>query len=237
MKMKTTENKDNNQNGRWPLLARAVGGTAFTAVLIFLLAGRLDFWPGWAFLAVMAVLVTAQIITLGGKSDLLRERIKPGPGTKWWDMIFWALYLPAFLAVMVVGCLDSGRYYWSPRLPWWGNVLGLIAFILSVALYSWCMWVNPFFSSVVRIQTERGQVVVQEGPYRFIRHPGYLAGIIMAPSLALSFGSLWALIPAGLVVLLLVIRTRLEDNALLKELPGYLQYAGTVPYRLLPRIW
>ena len=97
------------------------------------------------------------------------------------------------------------------------------------------MWVNRFYSSVVRIQT--GQEVVQDGPYRFVRHPGYVGGILMAISSSLIFGSLWALIPAGIVVILLIIRTHLEDITLQKELQGYIDYTKKIRYRLLPGIW
>ncbi|HUV75978.1 MAG TPA: isoprenylcysteine carboxylmethyltransferase family protein [Dehalococcoidales bacterium] len=99
------------------------------------------------------------------------------------------------------------------------------------------MWVNRFFSSVVRIQKDRGQEVVQNGPYHSVRHPGYVGGILMAISTSLVLGSLWALIPAGVIFILLVIRTYLEDTTLQKELTGYADYAKKVRFRLLPGIW
>ena len=94
-----------------------------------------------------------------------------------------------------------------------------------------------FFSSVVRLQNDRGQEVVQQGPYRMIRHPGYVAGSLMAISISLVLGSLWGLIPAGAVLILLIIRTYLEDTTLQRELPGYSDYARKVKYRLIPGIW
>jgi protein-S-isoprenylcysteine O-methyltransferase Ste14 len=99
------------------------------------------------------------------------------------------------------------------------------------------MWTNNFFSRVVRIQTDRGHYVVQDGPYRFVRHPGYLAGCFSLLSMPLALGSLWGLIPATLAVLLIIIRTYLEDATLQNELTGYHQYAKKVKYRLLPGIW
>jgi protein-S-isoprenylcysteine O-methyltransferase Ste14 len=99
------------------------------------------------------------------------------------------------------------------------------------------MWVNNWFSSTVRIQMDRDQHVVQDGPYRYVRHPGYVGGILMAVSASLILGSLWALIPASIVVLLLVIRTYLEDTTLQKELPGYADYTKKVRYRLVPGLW
>jgi protein-S-isoprenylcysteine O-methyltransferase Ste14 len=121
-----------------------------------------------------------------------------------------------------------------PHLPLVVYVISYIAFIFSIYLYSWAMWVNTWFSSTVRIQTDRAQEVVQDGPYRYVRHPGYVAGILMAISTSLILGSLWGLIPAVFVVILLVIRTYLEDITLQKELPGYFDYVKKVRYRLVP---
>jgi protein-S-isoprenylcysteine O-methyltransferase Ste14 len=97
--------------------------------------------------------------------------------------------------------------------------------------------VIKFFSITVRIQTDRGQKVIQNGPYRVIRHPGYIGGILMGIGNALVLGSLWALIPAGIMAIMLIIRTSLEDLTLQKELPGYLEYTKKVVYRLIPGLW
>jgi protein-S-isoprenylcysteine O-methyltransferase Ste14 len=216
--------------------------TGFLALLlivasIFLLAGRLTYWQGWAFSGVTVLLVVIQLLLFADKTDLVKERAKPGPGTKWWDKVFLALYVPLFFAIVIVACLDAGRFVWSPRLPLVVYVISYIAFIFSIYLYSWAMWVNRWFSRAVRIQTDRDQQVVQDGPYRYVRHPGYVGGSLMALSTALALGSLWALIPAGLVVMLLIIRTYLEDVTLQKELPGYIEYTDKVRYRLVPGLW
>ena len=205
--------------------------------VIFILAGRLTYWQGWVFSIVTVLLVVVQLLLFADKTDLARERFKPGPGTKWWDKLFWVLYAPLFFAILILACLDAGRFRWSPELPVAVYIVSYLAYILSIYLYSWSMWVNQWFSSTVRIQTDREQQVVQEGPYRYIRHPGYVAGIVMALSTAVALGSLWALIPAALVVLLLIIRTALEDRTLQNELPGYVEYARKVQYRLVPRLW
>ncbi|MBE0515869.1 MAG: isoprenylcysteine carboxylmethyltransferase family protein [Methanophagales archaeon] len=204
---------------------------------IFLLAGRLTYWQGWVFSIVTVLLVVIQLIVFADKTDLVKERFKPGPGTKWWDKVFWALYAPLFFAIVIVACLDTGRFLWSPRLPLLVYVISYVAFICSIYLYSWAMWVNRWFSSTVRIQTDRDQQVVQDGPYRLVRHPGYVGGILMAVSTSLVLGSLWGLIPAGSVVMLLIIRTYLEDTTLQKELPGYADYTQKVRYRLVPGLW
>ena len=105
------------------------------------------------------------------------------------------------------------------------------------AVIFWAMWTNRFFSSVVRIQTERGHHVVQEGPYRLIRHPGYVGAILFGLATAVVLGSLWALIPAGLMAMLVVVRTALEDATLKRELAEYAAYACQVKHRLVPGVW
>ncbi|MHC4573972.1 MAG: methyltransferase family protein, partial [Planctomycetota bacterium] len=136
-----------------------------------------------------------------------------------------------------VACLDGGRFRWTGELPAAFYLVSYGVLALSYAGAFWAMWANKFFSRVVRIQTERGHYVVQDGPYRFVRHPGYLAGSFTLPGMALVLGSVWALIPAGLCIILLIVRTYLEDATLKKELPGYADYAKKVRFRLLPGLW
>ena len=102
---------------------------------------------------------------------------------------------------------------------------------------SWAMFANRFFSSHVRIQTERGHTVISEGPYRVVRHPGYAGGLISWLAAPVFFSSYWVIIPMVLVLIASVIRTALEDQTLLVELPGYKDYARKVKYRLIPGIW
>ena len=115
--------------------------------------------------------------------------------------------------------------------------MALIVFVLGMGLFDWAMLSNRFFSGTVRIQEDRGHTVVADGPYRVVRHPGYVGMIVMFVLPPLVLGSLWALIPAGLAALATVIRTALEDKTLQVELPGYAEYAQRTRYRLLPRVW
>jgi len=212
-------------------------GLVLVVAIVFLPAGTLDYWQGWAFVGVTFLSVMITMALFVGKTDLVQERMRPGPGTKWWDKVFYAFYVPAFFAVVVVAGLDVGRFGWTGALPAFVYAVGYAVYIASLFLNSWCMWVNRFFSSTVRIQTDRGHEVVQEGPYRFVRHPGYVAGILMAKGIALVLGSLWAVVPALIVVVLLLVRTYLEDVTLQRELPGYAEYARKVRYRLVPGVW
>lgn len=221
----------------WAFFAIAVVEIVIITAAILLIAGRTDYWQGWVFGAVTLILIIITLLIFRDKMDLARERISPGPGMKWWDKIFWAFYLPAFLLVPIIAPLDAGRFFWSPDLPLIIYIISYIIYISSIAIYTWGMYINKWFSSVVRIQKDRAQKVVQEGPYKYMRHPGYLGGILMALSMALILGSLWALIPAGVVVIALLIRTFHEDRTLKNELEGYKEYAKKVPYRIIPGIW
>ncbi|MFX1452947.1 MAG: methyltransferase family protein, partial [Promethearchaeota archaeon] len=126
---------------------------------------------------------------------------------------------------------------WRSDFPWWVYIIGYVIYFYAQLLKYWCMWTNRWFSSTVRIQFDRDHKVVQDGPYRFIRHPGYISGILIGYGSSLILGSLWGLIPASIVLVLLVIRTSLEDKTLQKELPGYAEYTKKVKHRLLPGIW
>ena len=101
----------------------------------------------------------------------------------------------------------------------------------------WATASNRFFTQIVRIQKERGQIVVKDGPYRYVRHPGYLGAIVFEALAWVVLGSWWSAIPSGLGAMLLLVRTALEDKALKAELEGYAAYTQEVRYRLLPGIW
>ena len=108
---------------------------------------------------------------------------------------------------------------------------------LGYAFAAWAFAENRFFSSVVRIQEDRGHAVCDSGPYRIVRHPGYAGNILPLLGIVLALGSLWTLIPAAVALVIAVIRTALEDRTLLEELPGYQEYARRVRYRLFPGIY
>lgn len=177
------------------------------------------------------------IIVMSDKAELFKERMKPGPGTKWWDKIILGFIITFSLAIFVVAPLDAGRFKWSIPLPLSIYALSYLLYLFSAIIGVWAMRTNKFFSSTVRIQTDRDQEVVQSGHYRFIRHPGYVAMIFMFLSFPLMLGSLWALIPGGINIGLLIIRTYLEDITLQKKLSGYVNYVKKARYRLLPGIW
>jgi len=124
-----------------------------------------------------------------------------------------------------------GKFGFRLRVP------RLILLVLSAFLLNWAMAVNPFFEPTVRIQKERDHKVIASGPYNFVRHPGYLAGLSYIFSVPLIIGSIFSLIPAGIYMILVIARTSLKDRTLNRELTGYAEYSKKVRYRLFPWVW
>lgn len=169
--------------------------------------------------------------------QLVVQRLKrKREGSKLWDEILMRVSnLMVIISIPVVAGLDS-RFHWSNLDPYFA-VIGVVFIVVSSVLLNWAMTVNPHFEPTVRIQKERDHKVITSGPYNIVRHPGYLAGILFATSIPLIFGSVFAFIPAGIYVLLMMIRTALEDKTLQEELEGYSEYARQIRYRLFPGIW
>ncbi|MGH6805361.1 MAG: methyltransferase family protein [Ensifer adhaerens] len=193
--------------------------------------------PGWIFLAVLILSFGASALVLARVNPVIfRARSRFQAGTKSWVMALLAVILPAMIAVLPVAALDAGRFHWSV-VPTWAVLLGYGAMLAGVAVTAWAQAVNPFFEPGVRIQSERHQHVIDNGPYRFVRHPGYIAALFLFFGMALALGPFWALIPAALAGTLLVLRTSWEDRLLRAELAGYEAYSRRVRWRLVPGIW
>jgi len=216
---------------------RAILGVAGLVVLLLLAAGRISYWQAWLYVLINIFFLSLTNWLLRDNPALQLERIFPGRGVKRWDRVFRAVSTPLYFLTLIVAGLDAGRSLWSRRFPPVLYGLAVVLYCLGQFLMLWAKRVNNFFSSVVRIQLDRGQTVCCEGPYRYVRHPGYLGGLTFGLSAPLLLGSLAALIPAALAALALVARTSLEDNTLLNELEGYKAYANAVRFRLLPHIW
>jgi protein-S-isoprenylcysteine O-methyltransferase Ste14 len=205
---------------------------------LFLSAGRLDWGTGWLFVAVfLAGQAMAAMVLIPTSPELLAERAEIKEDAKGWDrplVAFVTLLGP--LAIWIVAGLDA-RFGWSSGVSGVLRVLAVVLALLGYGLLTWAMASNPFFSGVVRLQEERGHDVATAGPYRLVRHPGYLAGILVDLVTPLILGSFWAFIPAVLVTSGLVLRTILEDRTLHAELVGYPAYAQRTRHRLLPGVW
>jgi protein-S-isoprenylcysteine O-methyltransferase Ste14 len=168
---------------------------------------------------------------------MLKSRARIGKGTKTWDKIVLGLFGTMYLAIVIVAALDAGRFRIS-EMPFWLWPVGAMMYCFFLIVTTWAMAVNPFFEKTVRIQHDRGHKVIDSGPYRIVRHPGYLAtiiGFIFATPFLL--GSWWAFIPTCIAAASIIIRTFLEDRTLRNELSGYEDYARRIRYRLLPGVW
>ena len=219
------------------LVAFLLGLPAYFAACMFWPAGDWAWTRGWLFLATsMGAMAVAALCLWRVNPEVLVVRTGIHPGTKRWDSILLKFFFPAVYAIIPVAALDAGRFHWHP-LGWRVCGAGYLLFLAGFALVAWAEAVNKFFEVTVRIQTERNHVVVDSGPYAFVRHPGYAGGMILFAGMALSLGSLWALIPAGLASALLLLRLHWEDQTLQAELPGYQEYARRVRSRLFPGIW
>ena len=216
---------------------RGILGIAVMAGLIFISSGRLDYWQGWVYFGTNMAILALTTWLLRNDPELVAERLNPGKGTKIWDKGYFLLSTPLYFAAVILAGIDAGRRHGSSRLPAALYLLVLAVYFAGQGLFLWAKKVNPYFSSVARIQTERGQTVCREGPYRFCRHPGYLGGILFGLATPLVLGSYWALIPQALAAICLVVRTVLEDNMLKKELLWYADYQKAVPFRLVPGVW
>jgi len=214
-----------------------LGLTALLIALVFVPAGRVDAPMAWISLGVYSAFLLAFGIVFSGQDPgLVKERSKPGPGVKSWDQVWIRVYGILFFVFFVVGGLGI-RFNGPHTVPLGLQIAGLVLFVAGLALGWWAMSVNTFFSRMVRIQEDRGHHVITSGPYRFVRHPGYLMAVVVWPGAALALGSWWTLIPAFIIAALYVYRTAREDRTLHEELEGYTEYAKKVRYRLVPGIW
>lgn len=208
------------------------------AVILFISAGSLNWDWAWAYIGVGAgILLFNSLVLLPKNPEVVAERGRvEKEETKDWDKKITTFITIPTIAALIVAGLDK-RFGWSPQLPLWIHITGLVLMALGQLLFTWAMIANKYFATTVRIQKDREHSVATGGPYRYVRHPGYVGMVIVLLATPLALGSLWALIPEGLAVIGYFIRTALEDKTLLEELDGYQDYISQVHYRLLPGIW
>lgn len=212
----------------------------FVVAILMICAGDLRWWQGWVFsLLIMGAGTITRAWAERRHPGLMEERIGKAYASdvKPWDKALSPLMsVSVSFPLIIVAGLDH-RFGWSPSFSIWLNILGLALIAVGYTFASWAMIENRFFSGMVRIQLDRGHTVCDSGPYRIVRHPGYAGNILALPGIVLALGSLWTIIPAVVAVIIVVIRTALEDRTLQEELPGYLNYARGVHYRLIPGIY
>lgn len=217
------------------LIFKSIFFFALIIAITFIGAGRIDYWQGWIYNGLNIIFLLLSYFLL--PRELIEERLKPKEGMKKWDKIYYIVSIPVYFAILIISILDGGRFDWEPRIPILVVIIGVVVYTIGQIIVLWAKKVNKFFSTVVRIQKDRGQTVCKDGPYRFVRHPGYLGGLLYIIVTPFVLSSFWGLIPAVIAVVLLFIRTYLEDKTLQRELEGYTDYTNEARYRLLPGIW
>jgi protein-S-isoprenylcysteine O-methyltransferase Ste14 len=206
---------------------------------LFLSSRQWDWGMAWAYLGLF---ITSQLIVgffLVPKNPALvveRTQLKASPDAQWDRPLVGTATVWGPVTMLVVAGLDQ-RWNWTSQVPEaiQFSALGIAA--LGSLLTIWTMVSNRFFYGRVRIEKDRGHTVAKTGPYQSVRHPGYAGAIIFNLAIPLLLDSLWAFIPAIVVILALTLRTALEDRLLINELDGYQDYAQRVRHRLLPGIW
>ena len=208
-----------------------------SAAIYFASAGQTDFPLAWAYFGInLGLGVIFSIVLERVNPGLIAERFKPGPGEQ--DRVFKIGISVLMLLMLVVAGLDVGRLHWSGKIPAWLQIAALVCALVGYLLAAWATLANRFFSSAVRLQADRGQVVIDSGPYRFVRHPGYSGALPYLAFSGLALGSWVATLVAGApMIVILLRRTLLEDKMLREGLSGYKEYAARVRYRLVPRLW
>lgn len=218
-------------------LMKQIIGTFLFFIILFISAGRVDYWQGWIYVIIGLVMFSLNYTVLRIDAELMNERSKPGEGSKKWDKTILGLSFLIAISMYITAGLDSGRYHWSPDFHWSIYLLGIILTISGQLLFLIAQKQNKFFSSTVRIQTNREHIVCETGLYKIVRHPAYMGSIIQSLGFPLIFGSLWSIIPICLSIILLITRTNLEDKTLRNELQGYLEYSNKTRYKIIPYVW
>jgi len=218
-------------------IIRTVFSLGLFIALLFVPAGRLDWWEAWIFFGAFFLSVSVLSLWLKRKDPaLLKERRKGGENVKEWDKVIIRIYSVVLFVLLITAGLDAGRFGWAP-VPAGLRILGGAALLTAMVIGWRTFQANTFLGGMVRIQKDRGHTVVTTGPYQYVRHPMYVGVILSVLGIPLVLNSLWALVPAGMIVVLFVIRTALEDRTLKAELEGYKEYAERVHFRLLPYVW
>ncbi|HEX9118879.1 MAG TPA: isoprenylcysteine carboxylmethyltransferase family protein [Anaerolineae bacterium] len=205
----------------------------------FLGAGTLAWPAGWAYLVlIVGGAAAGRVLMARAHPELVAERARytGNAGAKPYERFFVPIIAVGPTVIALVAGLDR-RLGWPPAFSPLVQWIGAAIIVFGLVFATWAMVANRFFSSVVRIQADRGQQVVSDGPYRYVRHPGYAGSVPAQFGIALLLGSAWALVPALLTAAVIVVRTSLEDRLLQEELAGYRTYAGRVRYRLVLGIW
>ena len=209
-------------------------------LMLLLCGGDFGWWQAWVYAVLLFLAgVGGRFLAEKRHPGILAERVnmEKARDAKAWDKVLAPLMAVSLsFPLVIVAGLDH-RFGWTPPFPLWLTILGLVLIALGYAFATWALVENRFFSTTVRIQTDRGHSVCDSGPYRIVRHPGYAGNLLAVAGMTMGLNSLWTLVPAAAALVIAVIRTALEDRTLREELPGYPDYARRVHYRLFPGVY
>ena len=206
------------------------------ALALFLPAGTIFWLQGWIYIAILIVFSISFIIYLKKYDPGLLKARSESKTTESWDKKVTGIANVFFLAIFIVPGFDAVRFKWS-SVPFYINIIGFVGMGFSLFLFFLVSRENTYLSTVVEIQEERGHKVITTGPYRIVRHPMYLAVILLFLFQCLALGSLYSLIPWIGLIVSIVIRTIREDKLLHEQLEGYKEYAQKTKYKMIPGIW
>jgi protein-S-isoprenylcysteine O-methyltransferase Ste14 len=227
---------DDSRRGMFRKSMLLLAGFVLVVAAVMFGPAGIGWRQGWLFFIVFWVYTILSAVYLWRVNpEIYVARSKVHAGTKSWDRVLMVLLLASLLAIFLVAALDA-RYGWSsvstPLV-----VVGYILLTIGFAITTWVYAVNKFAEPSVRIQSDRGQEVVDTGPYAIVRHPLYAASVVLFVGMALAMGSYWAFVPVAVGLLVIIVRIVLEDRLLQNELAGYKEYAARVRYRLVPGVW
>lgn len=208
-------------------------------LLPILITWRWDWWQAWVYFALLVLtFILSRWFANKRHPDLLQERANfmENANPQQWDKVLAPLVAFSSVFIVLVAGLDR-RFNWSEPFSIQLNLVGIFLIVGGYLLASYALIANRFFSGMVRLQSDRGHHVVTQGPYRWMRHPGYTGSLLSNLGIPLLLSSMWAFIPVVLSLVILVIRTKLEDQFLQGNLEGYKEYAQHVKFRLIPGIW
>jgi len=216
-------------------LLETAGTVLLLGVALFASAGTLRWPTAWAFLLLYVAIAATALLGVG--RPLVEERSRLLAQGERGDVVLSIAFALFLYPGLMVACGLDRRLGGTPALPLALQVASLVVFVAGYGFGLWAMRTNPFFTTVVRIQNERGHRVVDQGPYRWIRHPGYAGALVAHLALPVALGALWGLVPVVLGALLLALRIVREERTLRGGLAGYPAYASRVRWRLVPGVW
>lgn len=231
-----------NKQNKFPirLIIQLIFVVVILPLLPMIISGRWNWWEAWVYAVILFLgFVLSRALAARAHPDIIAERSDSfgKKDAKPWDrflapaMAFGGMFIP------IIAGLDE-RFNWTPE-PYnlAVKIAAIVLLVVAYAFASWAMIENAYFSGVVRIQKDRGHTVCTTGPYKVMRHPGYFSSFWSYLAMPLLLDTAWGFIVVALLLVVTIVRTRLEDRTLQEELPGYREYAQKVKYRLFPGIW